>query len=138
MKKFLLLVVVFLSANVFSADFKLVCHTDSFTQVTSQESEHQSNVKNNVKIHSKQIIIVMKKSNNILYRIIFKDGNKYDGQIVTIPILKSSDQKYFASIIRLDNIESFVVDIENDEITRSYQSSDLIIAKYAKCFKDND
>ena len=139
--KFLLFpLLLLISLSSHSNDFKFVCHTQSFVQADSDEKKQLRlrNTDESGKINSKQIIVVIKKDNNILYRVIFIDGDKHNGLVNIIPIVKTSEDMIFASIVRSDNIESIVVNLDKKEITRSWQSNDLVVAKYANCYEEDD
>ena len=132
----LLLITLFVSMPVYSEDFKLICRTINFVQKSSDAFNNQT--KDSDKSVVEQTIVIKKKVDMLIYRIIQMNDDKYDGLIQMIPIKKEDGDKVFASIIRTDHMESIVIDREKEDVTIAIQSSNEIAAKYGSCFTDDD
>ena len=132
----LLLITLFVSMPVYSEDFKLICRTINVVQKSSDAFNNQT--KDSDKSVVEQTIVIKKKVDMLIYRIIQMNDDKYDGLIQMIPIKKEDGDKVFASIIRTDHMESIVIDREKEDVTIAIQSSNEIAAKYGSCFTDDD
>ena len=132
----LLLITLFVSMPVYSEDFKLICRTINFVQKISDAFNNQT--KNSDESVVEQTIVIKKKVDLLIYRIIQMNDDKYDGRIQMIPIKKEDGDKVFASIVRTDHVESIVIDREKEDVTIAIQSSNEIAAKYGSCFTDDD
>ena len=132
----LLLVTLFVSMPVYSEDFKLICRTINVVQKSSDAFNNQA--EDSDKSVVEQTIVIKKKVDMLIYRIIQMNNDKYDGVIQMIPIKKEDGDKVFASIIRTDHMESIVIDREKEDVTIAIQSSNEIAAKYGSCFTDDD
>lgn len=132
----LLLVTLFVSMPVYSEDFKLICRAINVVQKSSDAFNNQT--KDSDKSVVEQTIVIKKKVDMLIYRIIQMNDDKYDGLIQMIPIKKENGDKVFASIVRTDQMESIVIDREKEDVTIVIQSSNEITAKYGSCFTDDD
>lgn len=132
----LLLITLFVSMPVYSEDFKLICRTINVVQKSSDAFNNQT--KDSDKSVVEQTIVIKKKVDMLIYRIIQMNDDKYDGLIQMIPIKKENGDKVFASIVRTDQMESIVIDREKEDVTIVIQSSNEITAKYGSCFTDDD
>ena len=132
----LLLITLFVSMPVYSEDFKLICRTINGVQKSSDAFNNQ--IKDSDKSVVEQTIVIKKKVDMLIYRIIQMNDDKYDGLIQMIPIKKEDGDKVFASIVRTDHMESIVIDREKEDVTMAIQSSNEIAAKYGSCFTDDD
>ena len=132
----LLLITLFVSMPVYSEDFKLICRTINVVQTSSNALNNQTN--DSEKSVVEQTIVIKKKIDMLIYRIIQMNDDKYDGLIQMIPIKKEDGDKIFASIVRTDHMESIVIDREKEDITMAIQSSNEIAAKYGNCFTGDD
>ena len=132
----LLLVTLFVSMPVYSEDFKLICRTINGVQKSSDSFNNQ--IKDSDKSVVEQTIVIKKKVDMLIYRIIQMNNDKYDGIIQMIPIKREDGDKVFASILRTDHMESIVIDREKEDVTIAIQSSNEIAAKYGSCFTDDD
>ena len=132
----LLLITLFVSMPVYSEDFKLICRTFNVIQQSSDAFNNQT--KDSDKSVVKQTIVIKKKFDTLMYRIIQMNDDKYDGLIQMIPIKKEDGHKVFASIVRTDHMESIVIDREKEDVTMAIQSSNKIAANYGNCFTDDD
>lgn len=132
----LLLITLFVSMPVYSEDFKLICRTINVVQKSSDAFNNQ--IKDSDKSVVEQTIVIKKKVDMLIYRIIQMNDDKYDGLIQMIPIKKEDGDKVFASIVRTDHMESIVIDREKEDVTMAIQSSNEIAAKYGSCFTDDD
>ena len=132
----LLLITLFVSMPIYSEDFKLICRTINFVQKSSDAFNNQTNDSNKSVVE--QTIVIKKKVDMLIYRIIQMNDDKYDGLIQMIPIKKENGDKVFASIVRTDQMESIVIDREKEDVTIVIQSSNEITAKYGSCFTDDD
>ena len=132
----LLLITLFMSMPVYSEDFKLICRTINGVQKSSDAFNNQ--IKDSDKSVVEQTIVIKKKVDMLIYRIIQMNDDKYDGLIQIIPIKKENGDKVFASIVRTDHVESIVIDREKEDVTMAIQSSSEIASKYGNCFTDDD
>ena len=132
----LLLVTLFVSMPVYSEDFKLICRAINVVQKSSDAFNNQT--KDSDKSVVEQTIVIKKKVDMLIYRIIQMNDDKYDGLIQMIPIKKEDGDKVFASIVRTDHMESIVIDREKGDVIMAIQSSNEIAAKYGSCFTDDD
>ena len=132
----LLLITLFVSIPVYSEDFKLICRTINVVQKSSDAFNNQ--IKDSDKSVVEQTIVIKKKVDLLIYRIIQMNDDKYDGLIQMIPIKKEDGDKVFASIVRTDHMESIVIDREKEDVTMAIQSSSEIVSKYGNCFTDDD
>ena len=132
----LLLITLFVSMPVYSEDFKLICRVINVVQKSSDAFNNQT--KDSDKSVVEQTIVIKKKVDMLIYRIIQMNDDKYDGLIQMIPIKKEDGDKVFASIVRTDQMESIVIDREKEDVTIVIQSSNEITAKYGSCFTDDD
>ena len=132
----LLLVTLFVSMPVYSEDFKLICRTINVVQKSSDAFNNQT--KDSDKSVVEQTIVIKKKVDMLIYRIIQMNNDKYDGIIQMIPIKREDGDKVFASILRTDHMESIVIDREKEDVTIAIQSSNEIAANYGNCFTDDD
>ena len=122
--------------SVYSEDFKLICRTINVVQKSSDAFNNQS--KDSDKSVIEQTIVIKKKFDTLMYRVIQINEDKYDGLIQMIPIKKEDGDKVFASIVRTDHMESIVIDREKEDVTMAIQSSNEIAAKYGDCFTEDD
>ena len=132
----LLLITLFVSMPVYSEDFKLICRTINVVQKSSDTLNNQA--EDSDKSVVEQTIVIKKKVDMLIYRIIQMNNDKYDGLIQIIPIKKENGDKVFASIVRTDHVESIVIDREKEDVTMAIQSSSEIASKYGNCFTDDD
>ena len=132
----LLLVTLFVSMPVYSEDFKLICRTINIVQKSSDAFNNQA--EDSDKSVVEQTIVIKKKVDMLIYRIIQMNNDKYDGIIQMIPIKREDGDKVFASILRTEHMESIVIDREKEDVTIAIQSSNEIAAKYGSCFTDDD
>ena len=132
----LLLITLFVSMPVYSEDFKLICRTINGGQKSSDAFNNQ--IEDSDKSVVEQTVVIKKKVDMLIYRIVQMNDDKYDGLIQMIPIKKEDGDKVFASIIRTDHMESIVIDREKEDVTIAIQSSNEIAAKYGSCFTDDD
>ena len=132
----LLLITLFVSIPVYSEDFKLICRTINVVQKSSDTLNNQA--EDSDKSVVEQTIVIKKKVDMLIYRIIQMNNDKYDGLIQIIPIKKENGDKVFASIVRTDHVESIVIDREKEDVTMAIQSSSEIASKYGNCFTDDD
>ena len=132
----LLLITLFVSMPIYSEDFKLICRTINVVQKSSDAFNNQTKDFNKSVVE--QTIVIKKKVDMLIYRIIQMNDDKYDGLIQIIPIKKEDGDKVFASIVRTDHVESIVIDREKEDVTMAIQSSSEIASKYGNCFTDDD
>ena len=132
----LLLITLFVSMPVYSEDFKLICRTINGGQKSSDAFNNQ--IEDSDKSVVEQTVVIKKKVDMLIYRIIQMNDDKYDGLIQMIPIKKEDGDKVFASIVRTDHMESIVIDREKEDVTIAIQSSNEIAANYGNCFTDDD
>ena len=132
----LLLITLFVSMPVYSEDFKLICRTINVVQKSSDTLNNQA--EDSDKSVVEQTIVIKKKVDMLIYRIIEMNDDKYDGLIQIIPIKKENGDKVFASIVRTDHVESIVIDREKEDVIMAIQSSSEIASKYGNCFTDDD
>ena len=132
----LLLITLFISMPVYSEDFKLICRTINGVQKSSDAFNNQ--IKDSDKSVVEQTIVIKKKVDMLIYRIIQMNDDKYDGLIQMIPVKKEDGDKVFASIVRTDHVESIVIDREKEDVTMAIQSSNEVATKYGNCFTDDD
>ena len=85
-----------------------------------------------------QTIVIKKKVDMLMYRILQMNDDKYDGLIQMIPIKKEDGDKVFAQHCEDGPYGSIVIDRENEDVTMAIQSSNEIAAKYGNCFTDDD
>ena len=132
----LLIITLFVSMPIYSEDFKLICRTINVVQKSSDAFNNQT--KDSNKSVVEQTIVIKKKVDMLIYRIIQMNDDKYDGLIQMIPIKKEDGDKVFASIVRTDHVESIVIDRKKEDVTMAIQSSNEIVDKYGDCFSDDD
>ena len=132
----LLLITLFVSMPVCSEDFKLICKTINGGQKSSDAFNNQ--IEDSDKSVVEQTVVIKKKVDMLIYRIVQMNDDKYDGLIQMIPIKKEDGDKVFASIVRTDHVESIVIDRKKEDVTIAIQSSNEIAAKYGDCFTDDD
>ena len=125
-----------MSVRIYSEHFKLICRTIDVVQKSSDALNN--NTKDSEKGVVEQIIVIKKKVDTLMYRILQMNDDKYNGLIQMIPIKKEDGDKVFASIVRTDHMESIVIDREKEDVTMAIQSSNEIVAKYGNCFSDDD
>ena len=82
----LLLITLFVSIPVYSEDFKLICRTINVVQKSSDALNNQTKDFNKSVVE--QTIVIKKKVDMLIYRIIEINDDKYDGLIQIIPIKK--------------------------------------------------